>query len=201
MKVAKKRLPESEVIFLRGLRGSRLHARAIALHDAGWPLASIGEALDPPRGRSTVRTWVTRPTTTSPQTDIFPLPPSPSSPSSDSSYSTLPAAEKEPLPTSPSSSAASSATLPAAEAARPTRLRRYDPDNPSLTPYAKNRIRDLAPVARRYRSGMSDYSDAAQANMELTIVCRSSYTSGVTIRELAEAAGVTYKAMERRVRS
>lgn len=194
--MAKKRLPESEVGFLRGLRGSRLHARATALHDAGWSLAAIGEALDPPRGRSTVRTWVTRPTSASPQTDIFPLPSSPSFPSSPSSYSTLPAAEKSP-PNSPSSSAASSATLPAAE----SRQRRYDPNNPLLTPYAKTRIRDLAPIARRYRSGMNEYSDAAQANMELTIVCRSSYTSGVSIRELAEAADVTYKAMERRVNS
>lgn len=177
---------------LRSLKGSALHARAIALHNAGWSLSAIGEALDPPRGRSTVRAWVTRPTSHSPQTNIFPLP-TPSSDSSDSSYSTLPAAENF-HSSSPSSTSATSTTSPA-----PGALRRYDPEKPQLTPYAKNRIAHLAPIAKRYRAGMTDYSDAAQANMELTIVCRSSYTSGVSITELADAAGVSYNAMKRRV--
>lgn len=192
-------------MFLRSLRGPALHSRAAALHKAGWPLAAIGEALDPPRPRSTVRTWVTRPLTHSPQTDILPLPHFSLSFDSDpdSSYSTLPAAEKV---NPASSSSPTSSTAPAAAAstaaspgARGGALRVYDPEQPMLTPYARSRINELAPVARRYRSGMSEMSAPAQANMELTIVCRSSYTSGVSIRELALAAGVSYNAMKRRV--
>ena len=183
---------------MRSLRGPALHARAAALHQAGWSLAAIGEALDPPKTRSAVRAWVTRPLTSSPQTDTFPLPsPSPSSDSSDSSDSTFPAAENLHLSSSPSSSAATSSASSALS--RHRRYGRFDPEKPRLSPYAANRIRELAPIAKRYRSGMSDYSEPAQANMELTIVCRSSFTSGVSIRELAIAAGVSYNAMQRRV--
>lgn len=53
-------LPLSEVRFLRTLHGERLHIRAKQLFQVGWTLNSIGEALDPPKGRSTVKAWIDR---------------------------------------------------------------------------------------------------------------------------------------------
>lgn len=60
-------------------------------------------------------------------------------------------------------------------------------------------IQTLAPIARRYRAGMSPEHGAARANSALTALCSSLYLHDVTIRELADAAGVTYRAMAKRV--
>lgn len=174
---------------LRALRGPALHARAAALHKAGWPLASIGEALDPPRGRSTVRAWVTRPLTHSPQTHIFPLPPSSSPPPSSSSSSSTFLGTAEKMNSGASSPAATSPSRPAARSHR------------SLTDEQRQRISELAPLARRYRSGTNPDTAPARANAELTALCRSHLEDGVSTRELAQAAGVTYSAMRRRLRT
>ena len=53
-------LPKSEVTFLRTLSGERLHIRSKQLYSVGWTLNAIGEALDPPKGRSTVKAWIDR---------------------------------------------------------------------------------------------------------------------------------------------
>jgi hypothetical protein len=53
-------LPRTEVTFLRTLHGERLHIRAKQLYSVGWTLNAIGEALDPPKGRSTVKAWIDR---------------------------------------------------------------------------------------------------------------------------------------------
>lgn len=71
--------------------------------------------------------------------------------------------------------------------------------SPGISSLDKSNIRDLAPIARRYRSGMSPLHAAAQANTNLTTLCTDLYTSGVTIRELADTAGVTYRAMAKRL--
>ena len=192
---------------MRALKGPALHARATALHKAGWPLAAIGEALDPPRTRSTVRAWVTRPTTHSPQTHIFPLPPlsSLSSSPSSSSSTILGTAEKESL--SPSSSSAASAAASSAATDRNARnarnarkiATRFDPSAPELSSAARERIAEISPIARRYRAGTNPDGPHARANAELTMICRSEAERGVSIRELADAANVTYSAMRRRL--
>jgi hypothetical protein len=46
---------------------------------------------------------------------------------------------------------------------------------------------------------MSPSSEEARANDELTSVCVSLINDNVTVRELAAAAGVTYRAMARRL--
>lgn len=60
-------------------------------------------------------------------------------------------------------------------------------------------IRLLAPLARTFRSRMASTSAPAVANQRLTGLCKELHTNGVSIRALAEAAGVTYRAMYKRV--
>ena len=184
---------------MRALKGPALHARATALHKAGWPLAAIGEALDPPRTRSTVRAWVTRPTTHSPQTHIFPLPPLSSFSSSSSSSTILRTAEKESFssPSSSTSSAAASSAAPDRSARKIAT--RFDPNAPELSSAARERIAEISPIARRYRAGTNPDGPHARANAELTMICRSEAERGVSVRELADAADVTYSAMRRRL--
>lgn len=60
-------------------------------------------------------------------------------------------------------------------------------------------IQYLAPLARTYRSRMASTSAAAVANQRLTELCVGLHKENVSIRELSEAAGVTYRAMYKRV--
>lgn len=60
-------------------------------------------------------------------------------------------------------------------------------------------IRQLAPLARTYRSRMASTSAAAVANSRLTELCKKLHADKISIRELAEAAEVTYRAMYKRV--
>lgn len=53
-------LPDKEVAFINSLSGTNLHKRSSALYHAGWTLASIGDALEPTRTRSTIKSWVDR---------------------------------------------------------------------------------------------------------------------------------------------
>lgn len=167
-------LPPEEVSILSTLSGQQLRSRVRDLYDAGWPLSSIGEALTPPKPRSTIHLWVKQSSPSS-----LPIPSSP--PSSDSS--TLGTPENS-LSDSINDS---------------TRRRRRVYTEPTISPQDLATIRRLSPLARRYRSKANPFGQYAIANQELTILCRSLYKLGTSIRELAEAAEVTYKAMERRV--
>jgi hypothetical protein len=51
-------LPESEQVLLRSLVKDQLWSRVQLLHEAGWTLQSIADAFEPPRRRSTIRSWV-----------------------------------------------------------------------------------------------------------------------------------------------
>ena len=73
------------------------------------------------------------------------------------------------------------------------------PVSPGISEAERARIEQLSPLARRYRSKMTGFSPQATANEELTIICTRLYESNVPVRELAEAAGVTYRAMARRL--
>lgn len=69
-----------------------------------------------------------------------------------------------------------------------------------LTAIEATRVAELAPLARKYRATMQPAHPAAQANSELTSLCaRLHHEDRVTIGELAKAAGVSYRAMARRV--
>jgi hypothetical protein len=73
------------------------------------------------------------------------------------------------------------------------------PKSPGIPPTELTQIKALAPLARRYRSKMSATTSEAIANRSLTEICMSLVESNVTVKELAEAAGVTYRAMARRL--
>ena len=73
------------------------------------------------------------------------------------------------------------------------------PVSPGINPLDRARIIDLAPVARRYRSGMGSQHPSTSANSALTNLCKRLYDDDVTISELADAAGVTYRAMAKRL--
>jgi hypothetical protein len=154
-------LPQHEVQLLNELEGFELFARAKMLYSQGWTLRAIGEALTPPRARSTVRYWINTP---------IPIA---------SAYS--------PLPTVP---------VPTLVTPEPTSR----PPRRALTKSEAEHIARLAPLARKYRATMNPGHRFALANRELTDLCvRLHHTDRVTIRDLADAAGVSYRAMARRV--
>ena len=70
-------LPKSEAIFLASLSKEQLWRRVKDLNDAGWTLQSIADAFDPPRRRSTVRSWVIKDT---PECDFVTATPTPPQP-------------------------------------------------------------------------------------------------------------------------
>lgn len=95
-----------------------------------------------------------------------------------------------------STAPATSPTYPEPSEKKPPRPKRVSPGIPEDT---RRRISELAPVARRYRARVAPLSQPALANSEMSHICRTLYASGVTVRELANAAGVTYRAMARRL--
>lgn len=138
------------------------------LNMAGWTFQSIANAFDPPRRRSTIRSWAVRgeKVMVNPRyityTDSIVL---------------------EPVPAPP--------------AKRPRAKNR--PKSPGLSHDEQLTIARLAPDARRYRSRTLESSTASIANARLTQISGDLYQKGVTVSELARAAGVTYRAMKRRV--
>jgi hypothetical protein len=154
-------LPLSEAQTLASLRDFNLFARAAQLYEAGWTLRAIGEAFEPPKSRSTVRSWVDRAANSSPTID-------------------LPTAEVPVLLTP--------------EAYIPVK-----PASPGISPTERARIEALAPIARKYRSGMHPMHPAAQANTNLTLLCKTLNDANVSVQELADTAGVTYRAMAKRL--
>ena len=206
-------LPSDEIALLCELSATAQRARARQLYDLGWSLSAIGEALSPPRSRSTVRSWVhssspsSAPAPAPSHSLSLPDPPSPPPPpppppppslspasSASSSLSSSFIGTAEDL--NPSSAASAIRPLPPRRAQR----RAFDPARPSISPDDSRRIAELAPLARRYRARANPDGAYALANEELTQLCCSLYDQGVSIRELAHAADVTYKAMERRVK-
>jgi hypothetical protein len=178
--MTKQVLPQSERDFLAVLIGNELKARVKALSEGGWSLGAIAEAFVPPKQRSSVRVWATGKTQPRPDHPPIPIPPSPS-PSSTSKKNKT--------------------TLPAAEKIRRAR-REHNPSTPSkaLTPAVKETIQRLAPLARQYRARANPNGTYAQANAELTELCKDLYfKQGLSVRELSNAAGVTYRAMARRI--
>ena len=70
-------LPKSEALFLASLSKEQLWRRVKDLNDAGWTLQSIADAFDPPRRRSTVRSWVIKDTPKFQFVTATPTPPQP----------------------------------------------------------------------------------------------------------------------------
>lgn len=188
------RLPDEECVYLRGLSGALRARRVAELASAGWSLAAIGDAFDPPKTRSTVKSWITRLTPDLPSSD------SSDSSNSDSSETLLVTAESSrpvPLPGQSSPSSAAAAVQVKVTGRRERRV--FDPRSPIMTPDERRKIKELAPIARRYRARANPSGIFARANDELTVITLDLYSRGASVRELAQAAGVTYRAMARRL--
>ena len=92
------------------------------------------------------------------------------------------------------------ATLPVPTAPIPIQVRNTAPKvKRYLTNSEMVRIASIAPIARKYRASMNPAHAAAEANRELTALCYRLYQDNVPIREMAKAAGVSYRAMARRI--
>ena len=150
-------LPESEGNVLNKLFDDELATRLNDLYNAGWTLQAMGNAFNPPRRRSTVRSWMVRRYTPSPLETPIPKP-----------------------------------------RVRTGYVSRR-PVSPGISPNELSQIQGLAPLARTYRSKMNPDSPQAIANASLTEICLTLNEKNVTVKELAEAAGVTYRAMARRL--
>lgn len=153
-------LPQNETALLNDLTPPALYVRCKELYEAGWTLRAIGEALTPPRSRSTVRSWVLK--------------------------ETPPTLFEAPAPATP-------------ELKTPAVYEPKRAPSPGIPLFELSIIQTNAPVARKFRSGMSPLHKAALANQALTDTCQKLHAEGVPVQELADAAGVTYKAMARRL--
>lgn len=71
--------------------------------------------------------------------------------------------------------------------------------SPGITQTDRDRIAELAPQARKFRARQGPNHPSYLANKELTTLCRALFRTGVTTQELADAAGVTYRAMAKRL--
>jgi hypothetical protein len=63
----------------------------------------------------------------------------------------------------------------------------------------RQRLQDLSKLAKRYRAKTSPDSPFSQANSELTAVANTLRSMGVPTADIAKAAGVSYRAMARRL--
>lgn len=70
---------------------------------------------------------------------------------------------------------------------------------PKVPPDIRPRLRELAQVSRRYRAKTPSASPTAQANRELTQLAVQLHAHGVPTSEIAAAAGLTYRAVARRI--
>jgi hypothetical protein len=70
---------------------------------------------------------------------------------------------------------------------------------PKVPPDMRPRLRELAQISRRYRAKTPPGSTTAQANKELTQLAVQLHKHGVPTSDIAAAAGLTYRAVARRI--
>lgn len=99
--------------------------------------------------------------------------------------------QKRLLPPTPPKSLTSTAPLPNAS--------RFRSISPSVPADLRPRLQELASLANRYRAKTSPDSPLAIANQEFTHLARSLYNRGVPAADIAEASGITYRAIARRI--
>lgn len=104
---------------------------------------------------------------------------------------TASASQRRPIPPTPPKSLTVTAPLSDAPITRSI--------SPSVPPDLKPHIRQLANLSKRYRAKTPANSPLAEANRELTIITLDLYHRGVPAAAIAEAAGVSYRAIARRI--
>jgi hypothetical protein len=73
--------------------------------------------------------------------------------------------------------------------------------SPKVPPDIRPRLRELSLLSRRYRARTPYNSPIAVANREMTSLAVNLYAKGVPTADIANAAGVSYRAMARRIAS
>lgn len=73
--------------------------------------------------------------------------------------------------------------------------------SPKVPPEQRPILRELSSQARRYRSGTPDSASTARANRELTRAVLQLRDFGVPTQDIADAAGVSYRAMAKRIKN
>jgi hypothetical protein len=71
--------------------------------------------------------------------------------------------------------------------------------SPKVPPDLRPHLRELAQASRRYRAKTPPGSPIAQANQELTRLAVQLHSHGVPTSDIAAAAGLTYRAVARRI--
>lgn len=71
--------------------------------------------------------------------------------------------------------------------------------SPNVPPDIRPKLRELSEKSKRYRAKTPTHSETAQANRELTKIALELHAHGVPTSKIAAAAGVTYRAMARRI--
>lgn len=99
--------------------------------------------------------------------------------------------QSRPVPPTPPKSLTSTAPLSSSPRTRSI--------SPSVPPDLKPRLRELSALSRLYRAKTPPTSPLALANREFTDLARELYNRGIPAADIAEAAGVTYRAIARRL--
>jgi hypothetical protein len=77
--------------------------------------------------------------------------------------------------------------------------KRLTPVSPGIEPEVSSELRELANLARYYRSGMSSTSVQAVANRQLSSLIGELVSKNVKVAEIARACGVTHRAISKRL--
>lgn len=83
----------------------------------------------------------------------------------------------------------------------PPAQRSVRPVSPTVPPHLRPRLRELAQLAQRNRAKIRPDAPQARASLELTELARLLHRQGVPTAAIAEAAGISYRAMHRRLTS
>lgn len=174
-------LPGDEILYLRTLSVSARFIRMKALYDAGWTLRAIGESQTPQVTRSAVRYWIN----SVPRLGVvFPPTGEPAVPAP--VYVT----EAPRVPGAPA----------------PARKRSGGSTGPrtrvivsKLSADQEKEIGELAPIARKYRSALAPNHPVALANSRFNELIFELRDEGIPIAHIARAAGVTHRAIARRI--
>jgi len=70
---------------------------------------------------------------------------------------------------------------------------------PTVTPEMAQRLRSLSLQARRYRSRTTEGNKFAVANREFTALVKELRSQGIPAIDIAQAAGISYRAVARRI--
>lgn len=81
----------------------------------------------------------------------------------------------------------------------PPSQRNIRPISPAVPPHLRSRLRTLAVLAQRNRARIRPDAPQATASRELTDIAKNLRAQGIPTAAIAEAAGISYRAMHRRI--